>query len=94
LKHRRKIIAVAGVLFTGAAIALLSGDQGLFTFYSTWRQIRDLRRELDQSHRTVDSLRVENHRLKHDTAYIERIAREKYGMAKENEKMYKFIEEK
>ena len=50
--------------------------------------------ELPTSRRTIDSLKIEIERLKNDTAYIERIAREKYGMARENEKMFKFVEGK
>ncbi len=83
-----------GLLIAGAAVTLLSGDQGLMTFYRTWRQMQDLRKELTESQKTIDSLKVEIDRLRNDTAHIERIAREKYGMARENEKMYKFIEEK
>jgi len=41
----------------------------------------------------MDSLSVQNQRLKSDTAYMEKIAREKLGMARKDEKVYKFIEE-
>jgi cell division protein FtsB len=37
---------------------------------------------------------LEIKKLKTDTAYIEKIAREKLGMAGKTEKVYKFIEEK
>jgi cell division protein FtsB len=94
MKRQRLYAMVIGLLIAGAAVTLLSGDQGLATFYRTWRQIKDLRKELTESQKTIDSLKVEIDRLRNDTAHIERIAREKYGMTRENEKMYKFIEEK
>ena len=73
---------------------MLTGDQGVVAFYRTWRQMQELQTELDNSRKAIDSLTVEIERLKNDTTYIERIAREKYGMARKNEKMYKFVEEK
>ena len=95
MKRKAAVIAgLAAIVITGVLFALLAGDQGALTFYRTWRQIGDLQKEIVQSHKTIDSLTVEIDRLKNDTAHIERIAREKYGMARENEKMYKFFEEK
>jgi cell division protein FtsB len=95
MKRKFIIIAVAVAVVTFVVLfALLSGDQGAITFYRTWRHIGDLQREIVQANRSVDSLKMEIERLKNDTAHIERIAREKFGMARDNEKMYKFIEEK
>ncbi len=88
-----KRVLIAAVV-VGAAAVLFSGRQGPLTFYRTWIRTRQLRREIDRSNAVVDSLKEEIRRLQHDTAHIERIAREKYGMAKKNEKMYKFVEEK
>lgn len=94
MKRKAVIAGLAALVMTGVLFALLAGDQGALTFYRTWRQIGDLQQEIGRSRRTIDSLTAEIDRLKNDTAHIERIARERYGMARENEKMYKFIEEK
>jgi len=94
MKRHRLLIVLIGALFIGVTAALVSGDQGLMTFYRTWKRIARLDRKLADSHRIADSLAIEVNRLKNDTTYMERIAREKYGMARENEQMYKFIEEK
>jgi len=94
MRRRRLVIAIGAVAVLAAGGALLAGDQGVVSLYRTWRQMGRLNDSLAVSRRTIDSLKTEIQRLTSDTAYIERIAREKYGMARENEKMYKFIEGK
>ena len=94
MRRRRLVIGIGTAAVLAAGGALLAGDQGVVTLYHTWRQMGRLNDELTASRRTVDSLKTEIQRLTNDTAYIERIAREKYGMARKNEKMYKFIEGK
>lgn len=94
MKRKRIIAATAVVVIAGVLIMVLAGDQGALTFYRTWRQIGSLQREIVQTNKTIDSLKLEIDRLKNDTAHIERIAREKFGMVRGNEKLYKFIEEK
>ena len=94
MKRQRLVVGLIGALVIGVTVMVFSGDQGLMTFYRTWRQMQHMRREIKSARTTVDSLTREADKLKNDTAYIERIAREKYGMAGKNEKMYKFIEEK
>ena len=95
MKRQRLFVALLlGALFLGVTVAVVSGDQGLMTLYRTWRRIQRLRTEVTDSLRIVDSLSVEAGRLKNDTAHIEHIAREKYGMVGKNELIYKFVEEK
>lgn len=85
-------IVISAVLFF-LAISLF-GNQGLIAVYKAYNENRSLTEQIDESERTIDSLKDEIERLKSDTAYIEKIAREKLGMARRNEKIYKFIEEK
>jgi len=94
LKPQRVFAAGMLVFVVGVIAVLFTGDQGLVTFYRTWRRMKDLRGEMFESRQRVDSLEAEIQRLGSDTAYIERIAREKYGMTADREKMFKFIEEK
>jgi cell division protein FtsB len=56
-----------------------------------WRELRRKNEEIAVKNRQIDSLRKEIELLTNDTAYIERIAREKLGMARPGEKVYKFI---
>lgn len=94
MKKKRLVIGSVLVLFIAIAVIILSGDQGIFTMYKTRRRMKGMEQELRKSQETIDSLNAEISRLQNDTDYIEDIAREKLGMAKKNEKMYKFIEEK
>lgn len=85
-------VVISVVLFF--LVMSLFGNQGLIAVYKAYNEDRSLTEQIKESKRTIDSLKDEIERLKSDTSYIERIAREKLGMARRNEKIYKFIEEK
>ncbi len=71
----------------------LTGSDGLINLYRTHLEVRQMTQELEGLKSTIDSLKIDIEKLKNDTAYIEQIAREKMGMAKKGEKVYKFLEE-
>jgi cell division protein FtsL len=86
------------VIGWGVFAALLSGA-GFFFFgkqgiYYLYREEKGKCEEIRKNERTIDSLQQEIAKLMNDTAYIERIAREKLGMARPDEKIYKFIEKR
>jgi len=86
------------VIGGGILAALLSGA-GFFFFgkqgiYYLYREEKGKSEEIRKNERTIDSLQQEIARLTNDTAFIERIAREKLGMARPDEKIYKFIEKR
>jgi len=67
----------------------VGGDYGI---YKIWRQ----KRRITQLEREIEVLKVENVRLERevsllerDLSYVEKIARERYGMVKEGEIVYK-----
>jgi cell division protein FtsB len=72
----------------------LFGNQGFIAVYKAHTETRALSERIAESKYVIDSLKLEIERLKNDTVYIEKIAREKLGMARRNEKIFKFIEEK
>jgi cell division protein FtsB len=92
MKKRIGLIVIAIVVIT-IAIFTLVGKQGLLSLYENHGQYRHLSVELEKSQKIIDSLKTEIVRLRTDTSYIEKIARERLGMARKNEKVYKFIEE-
>ena len=92
MKIKRWSIWIIVIVFFLFLISLF-GDQGFISLYRSHQQITRLSGEIQQSHIIIDSLSNEIKRLKSDTAYIERIAREKLGMARRNEKIYKFVKE-
>ena len=70
------------------------GNQSILQLYRENYKVKSQQRALIQLHEKVDSLNNLIEVLQHDTLYMEKIAREKLGMAGKNEIVYKFIKEK
>ena len=65
-----------------------AGDSGYLQIRERARQIEALRGEIETVEAENRQLEAEVEKLKNDLAIIERIARERYGMVKENETVY------
>jgi cell division protein FtsB len=89
-KSGRWVIGILVVLFL---YLFLTGNNGLFTIIRSRFAVHQTEKDLIELIQTKDSLKTVVKMLKNDTNYIERVAREKLGMAKKNEKVYKFIDE-
>ncbi|NLG16335.1 MAG: septum formation initiator family protein [Fibrobacter sp.] len=92
MKIKRLGLWISSVLLLFVVLSLF-GDQGFIALYKHHQQIKKLSAQIKHSGETIDSLKAEIEKLKKDTAYIERIAREKLGMARKDEKIYKFVKE-
>jgi len=92
---KRTLIALLAISAVAAAVlALLTfGDRGFLDVYRLHRMETARAKELTKAQAEIDSLKAEIERLKKDTTYIERLAREKLGMAKKDELIFKFVEE-
>ncbi|MFH1761667.1 MAG: septum formation initiator family protein [bacterium] len=86
LKYYSILIIAAGFIFF-----MLTGNYGLYKMWCLSREITNLEKQLEQAEKTNDSLIKEKERLINEDWYIEKVAREKLGMAKPGEKVYKFI---
>lgn len=86
-------LGLVAVAISSFLVFSLFGNQGWLALYKSHQQTRNLKMEVENSHQMIDSLKKEISRLKNDTAFIERIAREKLGMARRDEKIFKFVEE-
>ena len=82
------------LLAAGFLYFILTSDQGLIELYHSRMELRRNRELLQLRKAQLDSLKLEEKKLRSDTAYIEKVAREKFGMAKKDETVYKFVEEK
>jgi cell division protein FtsB len=91
MKKKQAVVALVIAALAGGALFFLFGKQGTYYLY---RQDQERRLEIKNDRRIIDSLQREIKRLTNDTAYIARIAREKLGMAKPDEKVFKFVEKK
>jgi len=80
----------------GAALALAlyfavwGGEYSVFTLLRLRQDRGDAEEELARVRREVDSLRVEARKLDGDPATIERVARERFGMIRDGETLYRF----
>jgi cell division protein FtsB len=91
-KTGRRMVLFA--VLAAAALILFFGIGSAVTLYGPYTEVRHLENDLRQAKAAIDSLNREIHSLKTDTAYMERIARERLGMARKDEKIYKFVGEK
>jgi cell division protein FtsL len=80
------------IFLAALVILLLLLVSSNVTLYRVYRKTGQLHARVAELNRSVDSLTKEAAMLRSDTAYIERIAREKLGMARKDEKVYKFVE--
>ena len=80
-------------LVAGAAYyALFGGEYSLFEARKLERERAREHQRLTETRREVTSLRARADSLQHDSGTLERIAREKYGLIKEGERLYRFVD--
>jgi cell division protein FtsB len=85
---------IAAVIILLLAGFLFLGKNSIINLRSSHTATIKQERELKELHAEIDSLAREAKKLERDTAHIEKIAREKLGMAGKKEKVFKFIEGK
>jgi cell division protein FtsB len=80
-------------LVVGAAYyAVFGGEYSLMEVRRLDREREREQQRLTQTRQEVDALRARADSLQHDSATLERIAREKYGLIKEGERLYRFVD--
>lgn len=72
-------------------IVFLFGDHGLYQLYKIKSQRGATQLRIEELKTEIALLENEKKRLQTDLDYIERLAREKYRMAKKGEKVFKVI---
>ena len=85
---------IRGVLFLFAItllIVFVFGDHGLFQLYKLKRERAEIQKHISQLRENREILISEKNRLENDLEYIEKLAREKYRMAKPGEKVFKVV---
>lgn len=85
-------IAVAAFILAALYFFTLGGD---YTFLDLWRMDRALETEvteLEEVQAEVAELEARADSLATDSATLERIAREQYGLIKDGERLYRFAE--
>jgi len=82
---RRLILIVAAI---AVLWFLFAPDLGFFRYRKLQNQIESLARENRELEQRNADLQKEIKRLQNDDAYLEELARQKYGLLKENETVY------
>lgn len=92
--YLRNLYWILGMLgaITIFIIVFVIGDYGLYQVYLLNKQKKQLENHLVELKIEQDSLLIEKSRLENDLQYIEKLAREKYRMAKKGEKVFRVIE--
>ena len=96
---RRKIVDtqkrfIRGILFLIAMtllIVFVFGDHGLFQLYKLKKERAEIQNHILMLRKNKEVLITEKNRLENDLDYIEKLAREKYRMAKPGEQVFKVI---
>jgi cell division protein FtsB len=80
-------------LIAGAAYyAFFGGEYSLMEARKLDRERVREQQRLQQTQRDVAALRARADSIEKDSATLERIAREKYGLIKEGERLYRFVD--
>ena len=87
LKHLLYVIGFIIIIYFYGA-----GDYGFFQFVNKNVEKRNLEKEITRLENESKQLLKEKDMLENmDKEYLEKVAREKYGMIKEGERVYKII---
>jgi cell division protein FtsB len=84
-------LLMAGVLAMAGYYALWGGEYSAFHLVRLKREKREAEVRLAQTRAQVDSLRAFAGKLETEDAEVERIARERFGMIRDGELLYRFV---
>ena len=85
--RRRRIILSLVVL--AALVFFAIGDDGLYQIWKARNRLAESQQVLSRLQAENDSLKQVLWQLHNDMAYVERTARERYGMVKKGERVYR-----
>jgi cell division protein FtsB len=90
-RERRLVGWVLGIALAATTLwFLFAPGSGVFQYHRLQKQIETLSQENKNLQERNEDLRKEIERLQNDESYLEYMARQKYGLLKENETVYEF----
>ena len=87
--RRARVVGALGVA-GGLAFGFLGGEYRAIDWWKLKRQVREEQEAVAQLQREIDSLAVYADSLESDSATQERVARERFGMVRNGEIVYRF----
>lgn len=89
--QENRLLKIVIVLIIIAVVWLVCAPgTGLYSSMKQRRTSAELEKQTEELQQANDRLRAEIDRLIHDDAYLEQVAREKYGLLKKNERVFDF----
>ncbi len=92
IEIQKKIVRT--ILILGSIVLLIIfffGDHGIYQLYRLRNERAEIQKMIADYREEQQQLKTEKTRLETDDKYIEKLARERYRMAKKGEKVYKVI---
>ena len=89
--QKKFIYSVITMIVFTLTIIFVFGDHGLFQLYKLKKEKNSIQKHINELRKEREVLISEKKRLENDLIYIEKLAREKYRMAKPGERVYKVI---
>ena len=89
--QKKLVRASIGLIGALMALTFIFGDHGILQLFKLKREKTKIQDHIVKLREEKEELVLEKHRLENDLDYIEKLAREKYRMAKPGEKVFKVI---
>ena len=90
---KKLIISLIITIIVGGALAFLFiNDFGVMKFLKLKKELSQVQKEISRADFVLDSLKTEIDSLKQSKMKIEKVAREKFDMLRNNERVLKVIE--
>ncbi len=83
-----KLLLLAGIILV---VIFFLGDHGVYRLYEMKSEKKRLLAEIERMEKRQEELKEEEQKLKIDTAYIEKLARDLHRMALPKEKVFKTL---
>ena len=90
LQQNRLLKIILGLVVASMIWLLFAPGTGVYSLLKVRNKTTRLEQETQELVQANKALQAEIERLKNDPAYLEQIAREKYGMLKKNERVFDF----
>ncbi|MBT8328469.1 MAG: septum formation initiator family protein [Desulfofustis sp.] len=90
LQENRLLKIIITLVVLTIAWLLFAPGSGVYSLVKQNNRMAELERQTEALIKSNEELQAEIERLKHDQAYLEQVAREKYGLLKKNERVFDF----
>lgn len=87
--RRKKLVILVGIFLAGALVCIFA--PGFIRLRELRARKAELEREIERLRESNRKLQKEKERLEHDPIYIEKMIRQKLGVAKPDETIYKIV---